>query len=413
LKQREVLEAFAEACETNDFARISQVWSHYSYDLEGAREVFVVDETKHDEPLLPTDVSFKGKCFLTSLLKSRQLGSIQNPSSPRRFNYCWYALADTNFVSYCNAAYSGKSLGPLADAFYAAGDYLMTKRGNLRALCFLVENFDRRFLTQVKESMKAFAAFKFADPEAFRRNRVIHPTVPEKRLEEMATSVLAVLETPDFKTIYGPMKQYHLLSCIALTRIAAIDFSSRKGKPAKQKFLKLLEYFDKEVTMLPQIELLVAWRYYELKSQEPFFNTIQRNAGDLLGSIRSMAWDLAHWRNALMLATATGHLGINANVPIPYFLTFDQAFAGLLRHLQLKGVIFLGSGTRYIAIPDNQNLQSFSDVVEEAEHLLTPAAVTDRQKRRPADHALASHFELLARAAQEELVAIINGSGPS
>jgi hypothetical protein len=338
---------------------------------------------------------------------------IQNAGSPRRFNYCWYGLADTNFVSYCKAAYSGKSLGPNTDAFYAAGDYLMTKKDNLGAMCFLVENFDRRHLPQVKESIKAFGAFKFADPEAFRRNRVIQPTVSDKRLEEMATSVLASLERPDFKTIYGPMKLYHLSSCISLTKIAAIDFSSRKGKPAKEKLLKLLEYFDKEVAMLPQIELLVAWRYYELKSQEPFFNMVQRNASDLLGSIRSMAWDLAHWRNALMLVTATGHLGIDANFPIPYFLTFDQAFAGLLRHLQLKGVIFLGSGTRYIAIPDNQNLQSFSDVVEDAEHLLTPTAVADRQKRRPADDALATHFEVLARAAQEELVAIIKGRGPS
>lgn len=413
LKQREVLEAFAEACETNDLARISQTWSHYFHDLEGARGIFVVDDSKYDKPLLPTDVSFKGKCFLTSLLKSRRLGLIQNTGSSRRFNYCWYALADTNFVSYCNVAYSGKSLGPNADAFYAAGDYLMTKRDNLGAMCYLIENFDRRHLPQVKESITAFAAFKFADPEAFCRNRVIHPTVSEKELEEMATGVLVSLETRDFKTIYGPMKLYHLSSCIALTKIAAVDFNSRKGKPAKHKLLKLLEYFDKEVAMLPQIELLVAWRYYELKSQEPFFNTIQRNASDLVGRIRSMSWDLAHWRNALMFVTATGHLGIDANFPIPYFLTFDQGFASLLGQLQLKGVIFLSSGTRYIPIPDNENLQSFSDVLEEAEHLLTPASVADRQRRRPADDALATHFELLARAAQEELVAIINGRGPA
>ncbi len=68
---------------------------------------------------------------------------------------------------------------------------------------------------------------------------------------------------------------------------------------------------------------------------------IQRNASDLLGSIHSMSWDLAHWRNIMMLVTANSHHGIDANFPVPYFLTFDQAFATLLRQLQLRGSFFL------------------------------------------------------------------------
>jgi hypothetical protein len=137
---------------------------------------------------------------------------------------------------------------------------------------------------------------------------------------------------------------------------------------------------------------------------------IQRNASDLLGSIHSMSWDLAHWRNIMMLVTANSHHGIDANFPVPYFLTFDQAFATLLRQLQLRGIIFLASGTRYIAVPDGRSLQSFSDVLEDAEHLLTPAAATDRQQRRPADNALAEHFERLAQSNSRELSAMIGNS---
>jgi hypothetical protein len=179
------------------------------------------------------------------------------------------------------------------------------------------------------------------------------------------------------------------------------------GKSAKQKLLSLLEYCHDEVAMLPQTEMLAAWRFYELKSQEPFFKMIQRNASDLLGSIHSMSWDLAHWRNIMTVVTTESHLGISAPFPIPYFLTFDQGFASLLKQLQLKGIIFLVSGIRYIVVPDNHNLQSFSDVLEDAEHLLTPAAVANRQQRRPAHDALAQHFERLAQSTSQELAALI------
>ena len=122
-KQREVIEAFAAVCETGDFSQIGRTWSHLFYDLQGARGIFVVGDPKYDRPLLPTDASFEAKCNLVGLLKSRQIGLIQDARSTRPFNYAGHIFADTNFISYCNAVYSGKSLGANADAFYAAGDY--------------------------------------------------------------------------------------------------------------------------------------------------------------------------------------------------------------------------------------------------------------------------------------------------
>lgn len=407
VKQREIIEAFASDCETGDFSQIGRTWSHFFYDLQGARGVFVVGDPKYDRPLLPTDTSFAAKCNLVGLLKSRQIGLIQDARSTRPFNYAGHIFADTNFVSYCNTVYSGKSLGANADAFYAAGDYLMTKRDSLEPICYLIENFEQRHHPQVKNSIKAFAAFKFADAEIFRNDRKIRPTIPEEELDEVATAILASLDTCDFKKIYEPMKLHYLMSRIALTKIAVIDFGVDTRKSAKHKLLNLFQFFHDEVAMLPQIEMIAAWQYYEHKSKEPFFKLIQRNASDLLGSINSMSWDLAHWRNIMTLVTAGGHLGIGAPFPIPYFLTFDQGFASLLRQLQLKGIIFLGSGTRYIAIPDNQNLQSFSDVLEDAEHLMTSAAIAGRQQRRPADNALAAHFERLAQSNSQELAAMV------
>lgn len=122
VKQREIIEAFASDCETGDFSQIGRTWSHFFYDLQGARGVFVVGDSKYDKPLLPTDTSFEAKCSLVGLLKSRQIGLIQDARSRRPFNYAGHIFADTNFVSYCNTVYSGKSLGANADAFYAAGD---------------------------------------------------------------------------------------------------------------------------------------------------------------------------------------------------------------------------------------------------------------------------------------------------
>lgn len=407
VKQREIIEAFASDCETGDFSQIGRTWSHFFYDLQGARGVFVVGDPKYDRPLLPTDASFETKCSLVGLLKSRQIGLIQDARSTRPFNYAGHIFADTNFVSYCNTVYSDKSLGANADAFYAAGDYLMTKRDRLDPICYLIENFERRHHPQVKNSIKSFTAFKFADTEVFRNDRKFRPTISEDKLDEMATGLLASLETPDFKIIYDTMKLSYLSSRVLLTKIAAIELSLGNGKSAKQKLLTLLEYCHDEIAMLPQTEMLAAWRFYELKSQEPFFKMIQRNASDLLGSIHSMSWDLAHWRSIMTVVTTESHLGISAPFPIPYFLTFDQGFASLLKQLQLKGIIFLASGIRYIVVPDNQNLQSFSDVLEAAEHLLTPAAVANRQQRRPAHDALAQHFERLVQSASQELTALI------
>jgi hypothetical protein len=337
VKQREVIETFAAASAVGDFSEISRAWSEFFYDLQGARGVFVVNDSKYDKPILPTDTSFEGKCNLIGLLKGRQLALIQNTGSTRPFKYTWYIFADTNFVSYCNTVYSGKSLGANADAFYTAGDYLMTKRegggairDGLGAICYLIENFERRHLPQVENSLKAFLACKFADADAFRRTRKFCPTISEKNIEKTVAEVMASLETRDFKTIYDHMKLHYFLSRIVLTKIAAIDFGPDKGKSAKHKLLKLLDYFDQEMAMLPQIELHAAWRYYELKSQEPFFKTVQQNASDLLGSIHSMSWDLAHWRNAMTLTTTHSLLGIGAPFPIPYFLTFDQGFSSLL-----------------------------------------------------------------------------------
>jgi hypothetical protein len=77
--------------------------------------------------------------------------------------------------------------------------------------------------------------------------------------------------------------------------------------------------------------------------------------------------------------------------------------------LQLSGIIYLDNDRCYISVPDNQNknLQSLSDVLKDAEHLLTPAAVANRQKRRLSDNALLSHFERLAQSASQELAALV------
>ncbi len=208
VKQREIIEAFAADCVSGDFSQISLTWSRFFYDLQGARGIFVVGDSKYDRPALPTDLSFAARGNLVGLLKTRRIGMIQDVRSTRPFKYAGHVFADTNFISYCNTVYSGKSLGAIGDAFYAAGDYLMTNRGelgeirnSLGAMCYLIENFEQRHHPQVKNSLKAFIAFKYADAEAFHRARTICPTVSETELEKMVLEIMAGLETSDFKAI--------------------------------------------------------------------------------------------------------------------------------------------------------------------------------------------------------------------
>ena len=407
-RREEILGSFANACASGDLSLINHTWSRFYYDLVGAKGVFVVNDSKYEKPLLPLDAIFKSKCFLKGWLKSRRLGLIQNSGSSTPFTYGGYILADTNFVSYCNCVFLGKDLGDNTEAFHAVSNYLMPNRAGLVAICYMVENFHQRTLPQVRESIKAFAAFKFADPEAFSKTGKIVPTISESRLQEIINSVLADMESQDFKTLYERMRQNYLVGKIALTQMAVIEFGSNKQRTLQGKLLELLKFFDKEVSMLPQLELIVACKYFELRNNEPFFKKIQRNSKELLFSINSMAWDIAHWRNAMDLMLVTSVTGNGPYFPIPYFLTFDAGFAALLGQIQLNGVIFHGQNRLYEAIHDLNLFQTLSCVFEgEGEQIISPDAISKRKSRLAAIDNHTTHLEHLVQTCIQKLNTVL------
>ena len=64
-------------------------------------------------------------------------------------------------------------------------------------------------------------------------------------------------------------------------------------------FSELLMSLHDKLGRLPQFEIYVAHRFFLLSSREPFFSPVQQNSTNLDRKIRSIAWDLAHWRSLL------------------------------------------------------------------------------------------------------------------
>ena len=96
-------------------------------------------------------------------------------------------------------------------------------------------------------------------------------------------------------------------------------FFEGRCKETATLFFELLKFLHDELARLPQFEIYVAHRFFLLSSREPFFSPVQQNAMDLDRKIRSMAWDLTHWRSLFeMLAIGASFVGAT---PFPFFRT--------------------------------------------------------------------------------------------
>jgi hypothetical protein len=337
-KRLDLLEAFANLQTPGDPVEISQVWSRHYCELKESRGVFAVNDPLY-EKTIPGDRDFGCFGFLRCWMSSTRLLLIQNRNSARNFLYSAPIFCDTNFVSFCEAFESGRSLRAHQAAFEQALEFLFPMAFSTNAFPYLIENADNSNREKIRAVLRAFAAFQLTSSESFRTNgRFIRQAVPHSP-EQIADDCLKMMSSPDFKVLHAWMKKYYLWARIILLKSTLLVFHKNK-QTLEGKFYTLLKFLHEEMARLPQFEVLVVYRFFAASSADPFFGHVQQNAQNLDRALTAMSWDLAHWRGLFDMLLITSSLEQSATFPLPHFLTFDKPFVRLIEPLRLDGLIY-------------------------------------------------------------------------
>jgi hypothetical protein len=276
-------------------------------------------------------------------MASKRLLLIQNCERARDRRYSAPIFYDSNFVSYCEAFCGQRSLSQNSDAFRDAVAYLLPRADGTSAFPYIVENAENPDREKVHATLRAFAAFKLTSPASHGRFLTARGKLTA---DDIADGCLEVMGKADFRNLHRWVKDHYLWSRIVLIK-AALLFFEGLCKETATLFFELLKFLHDELACLPQFEIYVAHRFFLLSSREPFFSPVQQNSMDLDRKIRSMAWDLTHWRSLFeMLAIEASFVGATP-FPIPHFLSFDRRFVKLTETFQLSGLIYAASGRHF------------------------------------------------------------------
>lgn len=363
------------------------IWSRNSDLLNAARGVFVVGEAVFEKPSLPGNRNFGQTGFLQNWMADTRLVLIQDYRGDREFRYSPHIFCDTNFVSFCGAFHSGRDLGGNTQGFAEAVEFLAPISGALTALPFLVENAERRTREQLRKSLVAFAAFK-SDPDRF-RNKANSGGISEKDPEEIADSTLKMMDGPDFKLLHSWAKDQYRWAKVVLTKAALLGFDKLLNT-TEQRLYGLLSFLHTDLARIPAFETYVACRFFALNVAEPFFNPVQLNAKSLHDSLRSMAWDLAHWRLSFDMLMISSHRTSETPFPIPHFLSFDRRFVRLTERFRLRGLIYNAGRRRSECIYSRTLLEEVSDLLSKRcyAEFYSATALRDRRERATAEDVL-------------------------
>lgn len=410
--RRELLEGFANAAITEDSEEISELWSHHYGDLIGARGIFCVDHPRYEKPDLPSNQNFDEKGYLRSWMASRRLLLIQCRDGGRQAQYGNHIFCDSNFVSYCEAFHAGRSLGTLQDAFLKAVEFLLPMAAATNAFPYMIENAENPNRERVHASLEAFTSFKLTSPEFFARNRKFATIGDREGLSKNADGCMDIFENPRFKALYSHIKRHYLVARIVILKATLLTFETR-GASVEGRFYSLLKFLHEELARLPQFEIHVAYRFFALSAREPFFSPVQANASDLDRKLKSMAWDLTHWRSQfdhlMIFPTPTEA----AAFPIPYFLSFDRRFVQLTENLQLNGLIFAPHDRRCELFYSEAILRPISDLLKErCSEFYRIEASRDRQNRAIEGDALMDQLAMIEKDLTDQLDSFLTTKEP-
>lgn len=375
-----MLADFANVTGLHDREAIFATWNEHRDCLGGARGIFVVDDQRY-RLSIPDDRDFGGTGFLRCMMASTRLLNIQNSESPREFRYNAQVYCDTNFVSFCGTFFRGGKLGANSDAFREAVNFLLPIRDSLNATPYLFENADNANAEKLRESLLGFAALKLTSPEEFERREAFAPPSQDE-LERAADGGLKMMRGPDFRMVRDQLVMEHYRwSRVILLKSALIAFTTRTGD-VESRMGELLRFLHEELARFPSFQIYVAFRFFSLNQKEPFFSGVQQNAATLDRSLRSMAWDLTHWRTLFDWTMISSRHLTNAAFPVPYFLSFDRRFIQLAETFKLDGLIYAGGSKRCEHFLSGPLLRAVSDLLHgPLGELHTAAAIADRRRR--------------------------------
>jgi hypothetical protein len=357
---------------------ISKAWTEHYDDLRGARGIFVVDDPKH-ELKLPGDVDFGSTGFLRNLLGSRNLLNIQNVEGARAFRYSAPIFCDTNFVSFCGAFFAGRDLKANKESFREAVEYLLPIKNSISAMAYVLENVDKADTEKMKSSLTGFMALTRAKNSNFVRSSF--SCEEQTQLEETVSAALQKVNQTDFRTIRAWVQERYTWSRLILVKATLITFK-HPASSIENRMRELFRFLHNEFARFIQFEIYVAFRFFWLNSEEPFFSGIQQNASALEATLNSMAWDLTHWSTILDVTMMDSGAAANTPFPIPHFLSFDRRFVRLIETFKLDGVIYSGNRKRCEQIYARPVLQEISDLLRgPLGEFYTDQAIADRKRR--------------------------------
>jgi hypothetical protein len=403
-RRRVMLNNFANVAGRHDRAAISGMWNAHRDSLMGARGIFVVGDENYQKKL-PGDRDFAGTGFLRCMMGSTRLLNIQNSENAREFYYSAPIFCDTNFVSFCRTFAANGNLGANEAGFREAVKFLLPIRNNLNALPYLFENADRAKATKVRESLLAFAAFKLTAPEEFERTGSF-TTSSRAELDRIADESLGVMQGPDFRTVYeGLALEHYRWARVTLLKSTIIAFTTPAN--VESRMGELFHFLHDELARFPQFPIYLAFRFFSLNQKEPFFSAVQPNAGALDGTLKSMAWDLAHWRTLFDWTMIHSRHSTKAAFPIPHFLSFDRRFIRLVEAFKLDGLIYVGDSKRCEQFLSYELLRGLSDLLHGPLGDFRKSAAVEDRKRRIAQNE--PFFDERLVALESELSATLSG----
>jgi len=380
VSRRLMIQDFVDVMPTSEVDELRMVWGRHSDVLENARGLFVVDQPQF-ECSLPGNRNFSTTGFLRNVMASNRLVLVQSESFGSDFDYSPVIFADTNFVRLCEAFQSGRDLGGNTDAFCQAISFLKPVRQSTVPYLYLLENADHSNKEKIRKTLIAFAAFKLGQLGSSQTSNKFSCSCSASALEKIADDAVSMMNGTDFRAVHSGAKNHFLWARIILLKSTLITFE----KPtfgASDRFYSLLAFLHEKLARFLQFEVHVAYRYFVLNSQEPFFNPVQRNSSKLNQSLRSMAWDLAHWNMLFLISTVLSSRPERNPFPVPHFLSFDRRFIRLIESFRLNAVIFSEKMRRWEQFYTYGLLKEMSDVLRgPCGDFYTREAMENRKKR--------------------------------
>lgn len=234
---------------------------------------------------------------------------------------------------------------------------------------------------KIRSTLVAFAAFKLGHLSTSRTGRGFTYSCSISDLKKVADDALLMMDGQDFRAAHSLAKHHFTWARIILLKSTLIVLE-KPASTASSRFYVLLKFLHERLARLLQFETLVAYRYLVLNSEEPFFNPVQRNSVKLDQSLRSMAWDLAHWKMLFDISNVISSRPERSPFPVPHFLSFDRRFIRLIEAFHLSAVIFSKQMRRCEQFYTYALLKEMSDVLQgPCREFQVQDAVQDRQKR--------------------------------